>query len=107
MDDTAALRRFLEISRDHRRLAHALRGCHHVGLLGEEGVAEFLGPLQLVAHIFRDPQSGRDSTKPWGGEIARRALFVGNRRDFSLIETPSHLDLISVDISCFELRQSV
>ena len=37
-------------------MAQALHPCHDVGLLREKGVAEFLGPLELVAHILQNPR---------------------------------------------------
>jgi hypothetical protein len=52
----AALRRLLEVSRRHCFVAQALHRGHDVSLLGEKGVAEFLGPLQLVAHILQHPR---------------------------------------------------
>ena len=54
VDHTPTFRRLFEISCRHRFLQKALDRGHHVGLLGEEGIAKRLGPLQLVTHDLQD-----------------------------------------------------
>ena len=50
LDGDGLLVRGLQLVRRLRSCAQALDGVHHVGLLGQNGVAEILRPIELVAH---------------------------------------------------------
>ena len=77
LDYAAALPGLLEVACRHRLTAQALHRGHHVGLLREEGVAELLGPLQVVAHILQNPRERHQRLD--AGVPALRLQRVGQR----------------------------
>jgi hypothetical protein len=51
-----------------RLFSHALHSLHHIGLLGQEGVAEIGGPLNVIGEAldhFREPGQSLHAWIPW------------------------------------------